>query len=352
MRTCLSSSSNCGDRGDRPARHRPHTGRLQQRANLLGLALGEQHLADRGAVCGRPRADPHAGEPDHRMRAFDALDVDDLAPVEHGEQHVLAHVGLERLHGRRRDLLEVQTRAHPLGEAEQVPAEPIAAGGLHRQQADVGERGDERVGARLGHRERAGDVGHAPLGLLGGEEVQDGPDLLDGVQHGFSFLVYAAASARRGSTPRAMALRTLVELALPVALALGTSAWVWTSMPSSRIRAGVPSRPTPEREVLADVDRAHSELLGQERAEVGVTQPGGLQGERHDDHVVGAGPVQPPDALLRASTRRAGPRRPTSARPAAGPSSRRSARDRASPRAGARCATARGVRGAHRRTSR
>ena len=155
------SRSGIGDRGGRVGGHAVP---LEQRPSLAGRKLGEQGLADRGAV----RLDPAAwlGEHPHRVRAGHLGDVDDLVAVEHGQVGRLAgepdqlgqerpQPGTERLAG---DLAEPdQPRAQrvpprrllpDVTPVDQRPHQPVHGG--QREPGDGGE---------LGQAERAAGVG-------------------------------------------------------------------------------------------------------------------------------------------------------------------------------------------------
>jgi len=113
------------------------------------------------------------------MVALDALDDHHAAAIQRAEHDRLVDGARQLLHGRQRVAAEVEPDAHALAQAQQAPAELVAPARGQRQQADLDHRPQQRMGGRLGHRQRPGDLAHAPLGAIGGEQVEDGPDAPD-----------------------------------------------------------------------------------------------------------------------------------------------------------------------------
>ena len=127
--------------GDRGGRVGGHAVPLEQRARLAGRKLGEQGLADRGAV----RLDPAAwfGEHPHRVRAGHLGDVDDLVAVEHGQVGRLA--GEPDQLGQERPQPGAEHLAGGLAEPDQPRAQRVPPRGLLPDVAPVDQRAHQPV---------------------------------------------------------------------------------------------------------------------------------------------------------------------------------------------------------------
>ena len=135
----------------------------EQRGDVLRIAPGEQGLARAAGVRGDRAAD--LGEQAHAVGPGHAVDVDDVAALEHDEVGRLAGLALDRLEvrpGGGPQALEAVLQA--AGELEQLVAEQVApAGGVLRGVTARDERGQQPVRG-AGHQTGLGrDVGHAEL---------------------------------------------------------------------------------------------------------------------------------------------------------------------------------------------
>ena len=163
--------------GDRGRRVGGHAVPLEQRAGLAGRQLGQQGLADRGAV----RADPAArlGEHPHRVRAGHLREVDDLVAVEHGQVGRLA--GEPDQLGQVRPQRRAEHAAGGLAEPDQPCAQRVPPRRLLPDVAPVDQRAYQPVHG--GQREPGdrGEFGQAerPAGVGQHLEQVEGP--LDGL---------------------------------------------------------------------------------------------------------------------------------------------------------------------------
>ena len=102
------------------------------------------------------------------MVALEALDVEHLCALGHGEVHGLTRLcpqGLEQWQG---VVAELTSRCDQLAELVQADAEPPPACGGHSLDITLGgERGDDPVGTALGDPEAPPELGDSELGFPG-----------------------------------------------------------------------------------------------------------------------------------------------------------------------------------------